>query len=72
MRKAQNQIVKLNGNLYLFNSIFTISDLLHYLGFNTNVLVVDYNGTVLEKILWSKTEVKTNDCIEILSIAGGG
>ena len=45
---------------------------MNYLGFNKNVIVIDYNGTVLEKNLWEETYLNNNDCLEILSIAGGG
>ena len=45
---------------------------MNYLGFNQRVVVIDYNGFILEKSLWGKTFVKNNDLLEILSIAGGG
>jgi sulfur carrier protein len=45
---------------------------MNYLGFNKNVIVIDYNGTILEKKNWEKTVLKTGDSLEILSIAGGG
>jgi thiamine biosynthesis protein ThiS len=47
-------------------------DLLSYLGFNKNVVVIDYNGSILEKLSWDKTLLCHNDSLEILSIAGGG
>ena len=43
-----------------------------YLGFNSNVIVLDYNGVILEKILWERTFLANEDNLEILSIAGGG
>jgi len=43
-----------------------------YLGFNQKVIVVDYNGFILEKSQWEKTLVQNQDSLEILSIAGGG
>ena len=50
----------------------TILDLLDYLGFNKAVIVIDYNGFILEKNAWDKTLIKNDDALEILSIAGGG
>ena len=50
----------------------TIRQLMDYLGFNQNVIVIDYNGTILEKSLWQQTYINNKDCLEILSIAGGG
>jgi len=67
-----SKIVNINGLKYLFNLTFTILELMNYLGFNKNVIVIDYNGTVLVKNVWKKTYLKNNDCLEILSIAGGG
>ena len=46
--------------------------LIDYLGFNKNVIVIDYNGMILEKSLWNNTYLQNKDCLEILSIAGGG
>ncbi len=70
--KLRNKILKINGSKYLFDSKFTIFDLMKYLGFNKNVIVIDYNGLILEKTLWKKTFLCNGDSLEILSIAGGG
>jgi sulfur carrier protein len=66
------KILSINGSKYLYNSPFTISELMTYLGFNKSVIVIDYNGIILEKSLWKKTLLKNEDFLEILSIAGGG
>ena len=50
----------------------SILQLLTYLGFNTKVIVVDYNGDILQKENWMSTKIRTNDSLEILTIAGGG
>ena len=68
----KNNVLNINGLNYFFNTDFTIFDLMEYLGFNRNVVVVDYNGIILDKNLWTTTYLKNNDCLEILSIAGGG
>ena len=70
--ETQNQVLNINGSKYLFNSTLTISQLMDYLGFNSNVIVLDYNGVILEKILWERTFLANEDNLEILSIAGGG
>ena len=67
-----NKILAINGFKYIFNSSLTIFELMSYLGFNKNVIVIDYNGIILDKKLWGKTYLKKNDSLEILSIAGGG
>ena len=70
--KEQKKKLNINGSMYLFNSSFTILELMDYLGFNKNVIVIDYNGVIIQKSLWEKTYIQTNDSLEILSIAGGG
>ena len=67
-----NKAVNINGIRYLFNFNFTVLELIDYLGFNKNVIVIDYNGSILEKANWERTILKTKDSLEILSIAGGG
>jgi thiamine biosynthesis protein ThiS len=62
----------LNGLTYISIMPITILDLLDYLGFNKAVIVIDYNGFILEKNAWDKTLIKNDDALEILSIAGGG
>ena len=66
------KILNINGSKYLSNSSLTISELMNYLGFNKNVIVIDYNGIILENQLWEKTLLNHEDSLEILSIAGGG
>ena len=72
MSKLKTKIFFINGAPYKYSSNFTINSLISYLGFNKKTIVVDYNGFIIEKELWNKTEICTDDCIEVLSIAGGG
>ena len=64
--------LKINGSKYLYQAPFTVLDVINYLGFNTKLIVVDLNGFVLKKQLWETTNLKNQDALEILSIAGGG
>ena len=70
--KHSKKILNINGLKYLFKTTLTILELMDYLGFNKNVIVIDYNGIILERNLWKKTYLKSGDFLEILSIAGGG
>ena len=70
--KVRKKNLKINGLKYLFNPTFTILELMDYLGFNKNVIVIDYNGVVVEKKNWERIILQNGDCLEILSIAGGG
>ena len=49
---------KIKGSTYLFVSAFTVLELMSYLGFNQKVIVVDYNGFILEKSQWEKLYYK--------------
>lgn len=64
--------IDINGEKYCFECNFTISSLLDYLRFNKALIVLDYNGSILQKEFWSRIKIKNNDRIEILTIAGGG
>tara|TARA_B110001452_G_scaffold166588_1_gene139098 strand:+ start:10344 stop:10559 length:216 start_codon:yes stop_codon:yes gene_type:complete len=64
--------VNVNGLECLYNSPFSVLDLANYMGFNKNVIVIDYNGYILESNSWKQTFLNDNDCLEILSMAGGG
>ena len=72
MAQFTKHILTINGFDYFFVSSTTILDLIIYLGFNQKVIVIDYNGIILEKSLWQKTFLKNKDALEVLSIAGGG
>lgn len=64
--------ISINGKNYSIKSSLTIFSLLLYLGFKLNLVVIDYNGTILPREFWSLTLLEKNDQIEILTIAGGG
>ncbi len=70
--KNLNRMFKINGCNYILKSAVTVLELMDYLGFNKNVIVIDYNGMILEKTVWEKTYIQNKDSLEILSIAGGG
>ena len=72
MITANHSSFKINGSKYLYVLPFIVLELMNYLGFNQKVIVVDYNGFILEKSQWEKTLVQNQDSLEILSIAGGG
>ena len=70
--KQSSKFLNINDAKYIFNVNLTILELLNYLGFNKNLVVIDYNGIILEKKFWEQTYLYNNDSLEILSIAGGG
>ena len=70
--KSRNKTLTINGSKYIINSKFTVLELINYLGFNKSVIVIDYNGIIVQKKLWGLTFLNDKDSLEILSIAGGG
>ena len=64
--------ISINGLDCMFIDPFSVLDLVSYFGFNPNVIVIDYNGYILETKSWKTTKLQQSDSIEILSMAGGG
>ena len=62
----------LNGQKYTTSSKLTISDLVHYFGYNKSLLVIEYNQFICNKSQWHEILVQDNDTIEIVTIVGGG
>lgn len=62
----------LNGQKYLTSFSLTISDLIHYFGYNKSLLVVEYNHFICNRTEWNKTLIQDKDRIEIVTIVGGG
>ena len=66
------KVLVLNGEIYTYYTTFNVLSLLNYLGFKTDLVVIDHNGTILQKEFWPNTKLKNNDTLEILTVAGGG
>ena len=62
----------LNGQKYSTEGSITLSQLLNYFNYNTELLVVEYNKFICPKKLWNSIEITENNSIEIISIVGGG
>jgi len=68
----RDNLVTVNGFLYKYEPFMSIYYLLIYLGFNTLLVLVDYNGSILQKAEWKQVFLKQGDQIEIITLAGGG
>mgnify|MGYP006143888737 CR=1 FL=1 len=62
----------INGKRYETSDYITIGSLLDYFNYNEIFFVLEYNNKICEKKTWSKTLIKNNDKIEIITIVGGG
>jgi len=49
-----------------------LPELLSQLGMNPRLVAVEYNGEILHRQFWDKTEVQEGDRLEIVTIVGGG
>lgn len=64
--------VKLNGKEIEIDTDFTLYQLASERVKNLDVIVIEYNGKILEKDVWNETVLKENDKIEIIRFVGGG
>ena len=67
--------VKLNGEIKTINQSdeeFFLEGLITYLGYQPQMIVVELNGTIINPQYWSNTKIKNGDCLEVVTIVGGG
>jgi sulfur carrier protein len=64
--------VRVNGETHVFPAPLLLSELLTQIGMNPRLVAVEYNGEILHRQYWSETTVKTGDCLEVVTIVGGG
>ena len=67
--------LKLNGEIKTINhskeELF-LEGLISYLGYQPQLIVVELNGTIINPEYWSNTKIKHGDCLEVVTIVGGG
>tara|TARA_Y100001968_G_scaffold212791_1_gene195886 strand:+ start:687 stop:905 length:219 start_codon:yes stop_codon:yes gene_type:complete len=67
--------LKINGKVKTIensNEEFLLEDLLEHLGYKPQLVVVELNGEIINPRAWISTKLKTGDCLEIVTIVGGG
>lgn len=66
--------IRMNGEYFCLESFtyLTLNDLLEFFYFNEKLIVLEYNGKILNPSIWSKTIIKNNDNFDIITIVGGG
>nr|YP_009391328.1 thiamin biosynthesis protein S [Dipterocladia arabiensis]ARW59472.1 thiamin biosynthesis protein S [Dipterocladia arabiensis] len=65
-------IIFINGEPFNCHQSMSIKDLLLYLNFNLDVIVVEYNKEIIDLSLYDSYFLKMNDAIEVITIVGGG
>ena len=67
--------IKLNGEIKTINHSdekFFMEDLISHLGYQPQLVVVELNGTIINPKEWLNTKIKDGDCLEVVTIVGGG
>ena len=67
--------LKINGEVKVINNSnkdFPLEGLIEHLGYNPQLVVVELNGVIINSKHWLNTKIKNGDCLEIVTIVGGG
>ena len=67
--------LKINGEIKTIENSdadFLLEGLLENLGYEPQLVVVELNGVIINPKDWISTKVKNGDCLEIVTIVGGG
>ena len=67
--------LKINGeikNIDYCDEEFLLESLIQNLGYQTQLVVVELNGTIISPKDWIKTQIKDGDSLEVVTIVGGG
>ena len=67
--------LKINGEVKTIERInkeFYLEDLIDYLGYKPQLVVVELNGEIINPKFWTSTKIKNGDFLEIVTIVGGG
>lgn len=73
MIEATNTIkIQVNGEPHTCGTATALPVLLTELGLNPRLIAVEYNGEILHRQYWDKTQMQSGDRLEIVTIVGGG
>ena len=61
-----------NGEEYYTTQPINLLQLINYFNYHSSLIVIEYNNYICEKAKWNQIQIKKNDCIEIITIVGGG
>ena len=67
--------LKINGEIKTIDHSdeeFFLEGLIKYLGYQPQLVVVEVNGTIVNPKNWINTKIKHGDCLEVVTIVGGG
>ena len=66
--------LKINGEIKTINNSNEelLEALLKNLGYKPQLVVVELNGEIISPKVWTNTKIKHGDCLEVVTIVGGG
>ena len=66
--------LKINGEIKTINNSNEelLEALLENLGYKPQLVVVELNGEIISPEVWTNTNIKHGDCLEVVTIVGGG
>ena len=67
--------LKINGEIKTIkdtNEELLLEALLENLGYKPQLVVVELNGEIINPKFWISTKIKNGDCLEVVTIVGGG
>ena len=67
--------IKLNGEnktIDYSNEAISLENLITQLGYQPQLIVVELNGAIINPTDWINAKIKDGDCLEIVTIVGGG
>ena len=67
--------IKLNGEnktIDYSNEAISLESLITQLGYQPQLIVVELNGAIINPTDWINTKIKDGDCLEVVTIVGGG
>ena len=62
----------INGQEQTFTQPLTLQELLHHLGYRTNLVAGERNGAIVKRSEYASTMLTDADKLEIVSFVGGG
>ena len=67
--------LKINGEIKTINNPnqeLMLENLIKHLGYKPQLVVVELNGEIINPKVWISTKIKNGDCLEVVTIVGGG
>lgn len=64
--------IQLNGEAYLLAELATVDDLVEIRQLNPKRIAVEINGSLVPRENFRSFLISSGDCVEVVSLAGGG